>query len=110
MLSSKLWGGKHREEDKEKIRALAVLPFCGSITNQTARKLWRWNIKTLSCTFLKLGQCLGSIKDSLSLNVPGIYKISCACGAAYIGQTRRNIAGRRKERERYLRLGQTDKS
>lgn len=59
---------------------------------------------------LKVGQRLRSMKDSLGLHVPGVYKIPSSCGGIYIGQTGRSIEVRwKEEHRRYLCLGQTEK-
>lgn len=86
-----MMGKQFREEEKEEIRRMAIMPFCGSIPNQIARQLQKWNAKMASRHLLKMGQYLGSVKESLELNVPGIYQIASPCVAGYIGQMGINV-------------------
>ncbi|ERL93509.1 hypothetical protein D910_10798 [Dendroctonus ponderosae] len=41
---------------------------------------------------------------------PGVYRVPCSCGRAYIGTTKRSINTRITEHKRSCRLGQTEKS
>lgn len=50
------------------------------------------------------------VKDPLGLDVPGVYKVPCRCGACYVGQTGRTINFRVSEHCRPVRLGNTEKS
>lgn len=53
---------------------------------------------------------MGFLKDSLGLGISEVYKILWSCGAECIGHTGRSIAVRQKEHQKYLHLGQTEKS
>lgn len=55
-------------------------------------------------------QLLRPVQGPLSLQVPGVHKIPCTCGANYVGQTGWSITIRCKEHQSHLRLGHIDKS
>lgn len=50
------------------------------------------------------------VKDTLGLNILGVYNIPCLCGHLYIGQTGRTVTIREIEHKRHLPLGNTEKS
>jgi hypothetical protein len=58
----------------------------------------------------KISNYLPPVKETLGLRVPGVYSIPSECGKVYIGQSGRSIQHRIKEHDRYMRLGQPDKS
>lgn len=94
---------------EEEIGEVAVIPYCSLITNRLTRLLRKRNIKTVSRPPMKLGQFMQPVTDSLGLGVSGIYRIPCACGLSYIGQTGRTIAICRNEHQKHLRLGEEEK-
>jgi hypothetical protein len=51
-----------------------------------------------------------SVKEDLSLNVLGVYRIPCEYGKVYMGQTGRSIETKCKEHRRHIHLDQPDKS
>jgi hypothetical protein len=55
-------------------------------------------------------QLLRTVKDDLSLKIPGVYCIPCECGKVYIGQTGRSTEARCKEHMRHIWLDQPEKS
>lgn len=55
-------------------------------------------IRTVYQSPVKIGRMLNLVKDGLGLRVPGVYCIPCTC------------AGKGVQHQRYLRLGQLDKS
>jgi hypothetical protein len=46
----------------------------------------------------------------MKLKTSGVFRVTCACGQDYIGQTNRSIEASIKKHQRHVRLGQTDKS
>jgi len=58
----------------------------------------------------KIYSYLPLVKDPLGLRTSGAYSILSECGQVYIGQSGWAIQVRIKERNRYIRLSQTDKS
>jgi len=53
---------------------------------------------------------LRSAKDGLKLKIQGVYRIQCECGKVYVRQIRRTVEERYKERQKYIRLHQPEKS
>jgi len=53
---------------------------------------------------------LRSAKDGLKLKIQGVYRIQCEWGKVYVGQSRRSVEKRYKERQKYIRLHQPEKS
>jgi hypothetical protein len=70
----------------------------------------RYNINSVALPYRKVASYIPPVKDAIGLKTPGIYEISCECGAVYIGQSGRSIHLRIKEHDRYIRLVQPDKS
>jgi len=72
--------------------------------------LEKYNIKSVAIPHRKIANYLPQVKDAIGLKTPGIYKIPCECGKAYIGQSGQSIHLRMKEHDRHIRLPQPDKS
>lgn len=61
-------------------RGAMVIPYCGTITNRlSSLLLHQRKIKSISRPSVKIKQLMKPVKDTLGLNVPGVYKIPCAC-------------------------------
>lgn len=50
------------------------------------------------------------VKGRIGLNVPGVYKVPCRCGACCMGQTGKTINIKVNEHYRHVRLGNAEKS
>ncbi|XP_046399906.1 uncharacterized protein LOC124166418 [Ischnura elegans] len=100
-------GDKRHIEDKEKPVARACLPYVSSVSGKISRILRRHNIETIHKPPMKLKEQLVRAKDPAGLKIPGVYRVPCECGEAYIGETGRTIETRLKEHKRHLRLGFT---
>jgi hypothetical protein len=59
---------------------------------------------------MKLPSLLLSVKDSLKIRTPGVYRIPCECGRVYIGQTGRSVNIRLKEHQQHIRIEHPEKS
>ena len=97
-----------REDNEDK--HYAVLPFVNGIHNKLSKIFKTYNIQ---CRFIpnkKIKNILRTPKDRLGLRMPGVYRISCECGACYIGQTGRTVQCRQKEHIRALKYGYVEKS
>lgn len=71
------------ESEEEPTRGGEVLPI---LPNMLTHRLQHKQLRTISYPYRKLKQCLRSLKDLLSMNVPGVYKVPCECRTNYIGQ------------------------
>lgn len=98
----------NRQEDEENVKGVATIPFWGSVTNCIAHISWK--VKTLTKPHQKIRDLMGSVKDPLGLQVPGVYQIPWSCGKVYVGQTGRTVTIREQEYKYHLRTGNTDKS
>ena len=98
------------EGEKVKPVAKACLPYVSTISGKISRILKRHNIETIHVPPVKLREQLVKAKDPDGLKTPGVYRVPCECGGAYIGETCRTIETRLKEHKRHLRLGQLEKS
>ncbi|XP_011858603.1 PREDICTED: uncharacterized protein LOC105556141 [Vollenhovia emeryi] len=68
--------------------------------------LSKHNIRVIFKPHNKLSQMLPNPKDRRPhLAAPGVYKIPCACGKVYIGETGRKISTRIKEHQRCTKYG-----
>jgi hypothetical protein len=70
----------------------------------------KYNIKSVTIPPKKISRYIPHTKDAPGLKIPGICRIPCECGKVYIGQSGRSIQLCIKERERHIRLVQSDKS
>ena len=87
----------------------AVIPFLGSMSYQIAKILRKHNFRPVFRPMEKIRP--SALKEPLKLSEAwGIYKILCQCGLGYIGQTRRSIATRVAEHQRYVKNQETTKS
>jgi hypothetical protein len=96
--------------DDNKPIANACLPYVSTISGKISRILGKYNIRTIHKPPQKLRNKLVRVKDDLGLKTPGVYRIPCECGEAYIGETARTIETRMKEHRRNIRLCQPEKS
>jgi len=74
---------------KEETRNLTVLPYYPGLNERLIRCLRSHNIKVVSKPTRKIGDILGSTKDSVNKNLRQgvIYSIPCpACQQCYIGK------------------------
>lgn len=72
---------------------------------------FRWeddcrNVRTVFYSLMKVKQQLRPIKDPLGLKVPGVYKVTCDCGASYVGQMGRLMSVRVTEHKCHVKPGQ----
>lgn len=105
--------GQHRQkqgEEEDVIQGVALIPYYTTVTNRLTRLPQKKNIRTVSFTLVTIRQLMRPMKYSLGLNVPGIYKVLCTCGACYLGQTGRTVNFRTKEHQTHVRLENTEKS
>lgn len=86
-------------------RGVAVVPFCGTITNWQMGLLRRKNIKAVARPPLKIKHLMCIMKDPLGLNAPGIYNTPCSCG-----QSGTTVVIRETEHKHHLCLRNVDKS
>lgn len=100
-----------REEEEKPIWGVgvAVIPLYQNVTNRLPRLLSRRNIRTTSYLLTKLRQQLRSVKDSLSLKAPGVYRVPCECSASHVEQTGWLVSLRVTEHKQYMCLGQMEK-
>jgi len=75
----------------------AYLPYYRGVSEKVGKVLRRKGIKSVFRPPPKIKQLLGSPKDKIPLNTPGVYKVPCDCGRAYIGETKRSVHTRFKE-------------
>ena len=100
-------GGTGRIDMVDPPVSTAFLPYIQGTTDRIGRILGKYNIKSIFKPLTKVSDLLPSIKDKLPpLTAPGVYSIPCACGSAYIGETKRPISVRLSEHERCTRLRQ----
>ena len=100
---------KEREEQENK--KWTTLPYLQGTTERISRILSKHNIKVISKPQRKIAQLLPNPKDQRShLETPGVYKIPCSCGKAYIGETGRKISTRIKEHQRSEKYGHFSQS
>ncbi|XP_011858601.1 PREDICTED: uncharacterized protein LOC105556140, partial [Vollenhovia emeryi] len=79
------------EAEKEKKKAV-VLPYLRGTTDRISRVLSKHNIRVIFKPHNKLSQMLPNPKDRRPhLAASVVYKIPCACGKVYIGETERKI-------------------
>ncbi|XP_011862457.1 PREDICTED: uncharacterized protein LOC105559054 [Vollenhovia emeryi] len=98
------------ETEKEKIKAV-VLPYVRGTTDRISRILSKHNIKAIFKPCNKLSEMLPNPKDRRPpLTAPGVYKVPCSCGKAYIGETGRKISTRIKEHQRCTKYGHFSQS
>jgi hypothetical protein len=90
--------------------SVAFLPFVGTIFNRISRVVARHNIRSVGLPQMKLSSLLRPVKDHHGLRTPGVYRIPCECGRAYVGQTGRPVDIRLEEQQRHIRLDHPDKS
>lgn len=91
-------------------RQPAFLPYVRGVTDKVANILRKYAVKTIFTPFRKVAQMLRSPKDNFPLEKPGVYKVDCSCGMAYIGQTKRTVACRISEHIRAVKNNDTQKS
>ena len=79
-------------EEGEK-RKWTVLPYIQGTTERISRILSKHKIMGIFKPQRKIAQLLPNLKDQRPhLETPGVYKIPCACGKVYIGETGRKIS------------------
>ncbi|XP_025155083.1 uncharacterized protein LOC112588648 isoform X1 [Harpegnathos saltator] len=84
------------EEEREKDKTV-VLPHLRGIIERIGRNLNKHNIRVIFKTPIKISQLLPNRKTRNHTWTPGVYKIPCACGKIYIGETGKRISTRIKE-------------
>ncbi|MGR8252494.1 GIY-YIG nuclease family protein, partial [Escherichia coli] len=101
---------KKRDRHPEVNRIPLFLPFLKGVTDKIGCLMSKYSIKTIYTPPSKVSNILRTPKDIIPYQTPGIYKIDCSCGKAYIGQTKRTIAERVKEHISAVKNRQTNKS
>ena len=98
---------KNREKSEttsqeENTLATAVLPYVKNLSEEVRRILRDYGIRTAFKNYPTLGSILTKVKDQIALERRNgvIYKINCACGDTYIGETGRTLEIRVKEHKR----------
>ena len=87
-----------------------ILPCTGPGSHKIERILSKENIKVYHSTSNKLFQQLFTHKDKTEKNQqPGVYRIPCECGLAYIGETGRTITACKKKHYTCCAKSQTKK-
>jgi len=102
-----------KPKKREETRSLAVLPYYPGLTDKLKRCLMSHNIKVVSKPLRKIGDILGSTKDSINTNLRQgvIYSIPCHdCDQRYIGETKRCLETRHKEHMADVRYRRFDRS
>ena len=97
--------GKNREKSEttsqeENTLATAVLPYVKNLSEEVRRILRDYGIRTAFKNYTTLGSILTKVKDQMERRNGVIYKINCACGDTYIGETGRTLEIRMKEHKR----------
>jgi len=88
----------------------AYILYTQTTYGHLSRMLAKHNIKSVALQPRKILSYLLLVKDALGLRTPGVYSIPCERGRVYIGQSSRSIQIRIRERNRHIRLAQTDMS
>ena len=91
-------------------RQPAYMPYVRGITDKIGTVLKKYSIPTVYTPGIKVNNIVGTPKDVLPLQTPGVYKVDCSCGSSYIGQTKRTIADRVKEHIAAVKNRRTSKS
>lgn len=91
-------------------RQPAYMPYIKGVTDNMGTLLKNYSIKTVFTPHSKLAKHIGTPKDVIPFQTPGVYKIDCSCGSSYIGQTKRTIAERVKEHIAAVKNRQVNKS
>jgi len=88
-----------------------ILPYVPTLTESVGRIITRTLGNPLGyIPFNRMSDIVSTHKDKDICPNCGVYKISCACGALYIGETGRDLSVRMKEHQDHSRLGHIDKS
>ncbi|XP_045449970.1 uncharacterized protein LOC123658651 [Melitaea cinxia] len=99
-----------RRKHPEVKRQPAYMPYVRGVTDKIGGLLKKYSIPTIFTPGAKVSNIVGTPKDVLPLQTPGVYRINCSCGSSYIGQTKRTIAERVKEHIAAVKNRQTNKS
>ncbi|XP_075980176.1 uncharacterized protein LOC142979382 isoform X1 [Anticarsia gemmatalis] len=99
-----------RSKHPEVNRQPAYLPYVRGVTDKIGNVLKQYSISTVFTPGAKVSSMVGTPKDVLPFQTPGVYKINCSCGSSYIGQTKRSIAERVKEHIAAVKNRQISKS
>ncbi|CAG9789955.1 unnamed protein product [Diatraea saccharalis] len=91
-------------------RQPAHLPYVKGVTDKIGHVLRNYPVPTVYAPRLKVNNIVGTPKDVLPLQTPGVYKIECSCGRCYIGQTKRTITERVREHITAVKNRQVNKS
>lgn len=86
------------------------MPYVKGVTDKIGHILREYSIPTIFTPGIKVNNIVGTPKDVLPLQTPGVYKIDCSCGSSYIGQTKRTIHERVKEHIAAVKNRQSNKS
>ena len=90
---------------------VACIPWVPVLGPKLRKLLKKRGVKTVFTAGRNLKDILCNHKTKLAPNsYPGIYKLSCECGGAYIGETKRKISVRIAEHEKDVFNGRWDKS
>ena len=90
---------------------VACIPWVPILGPKLRKLLKKRGVKTVFTAGRNLKDILCNHKTKLAPNsYPGIYKLSCECGGAYIGETKRKISVRIAEHEKDVFNGRWEKS
>ena len=98
------------DETQKPSRSRAFLPYVKGVTDRISKMLNKFDIKTIFKPTQNIARSLRPVKDVIPLQTPGVYKIECSCGLAYVGQTKRPIATRLMEHIKAVKNVQREKS
>jgi hypothetical protein len=109
-VRGKLPKQRYRVKRSDVARQPAYLPYIKGVTDKIGCILRKFSINTVFTPFTKMSQQIGTPKDVIPYQSPGVYKVECSCGSSYIGQTKRTIAERVKEHIAAVKNRQVEKS
>ena len=102
---------RERDEEREEERPPTVhLPYIAGVSEQIRRVCKDFNIRAVFRSGPTLRSLLTKIKDPLPMEKQvNVYKVPCACGKAYNGESTRQLETRQKEHKDACIKGFTDK-
>ena len=103
--------GRHTQGPPSEESPSVTLPYLGSTSHKIQRALSKYNVKVFHTAPNKIRNLTQTHKDRQDPDSrPGVYRIPCACGKVYIGETGRNLPTRLNEHRAHGRKGDYDKS
>ncbi|ENN83279.1 hypothetical protein YQE_00362, partial [Dendroctonus ponderosae] len=95
-------GGRPEKTDtRDERKGWACIPYIHGVTDRIARILEKHRVKTVFKPTRTIQQTLRSANDKRDpLSAPGVYRVLCSCGRAYIGTTKRSVNTRITEHKK----------